>query len=110
MKKAKNKLMKTASNGNKAEKEKSRQSNSKLISEKIKELKFDISCHQKNIKLLFAFATGEKSSKHPRFKNYQRTENDDCQLLKTVACLRTQIMRKKQELAVLKEVSSDAVQ
>ena len=80
-----------------------------LIKEKIKELEFDIRCHQKNIKLLFAYASGEKRSKNPKLKNYQRTENDDRQLLITVACLRKQIICKQQELAILKGVSSNVI-
>ena len=83
--------------------------NAQFIKQKIKKLKFDISCHQNNIKLLFAFAAGEKRCNHPRLKNYQRTEKDDRQLLKTVACLRAQITRKQQELAILKEVNTDAI-
>jgi len=80
-----------------------------LIKEKIKNLKYEIRCHQENIELLLDFATGKKRSKNPRLKNYQRTKYDDFQLLETVTCLRTQIRRKEQELAVLMGVNTDAV-
>lgn len=72
---------------------------------KIKELETDIYLLRKNMKLLIAFAVGEKtlSRKHERMNIAERTEVEDKRLLTSLKLLRQQISELKNEISGLKE-------